>query len=78
MVWPIDAQKGRFPSKIVCGGWCGAPDLLTYSPTLHTAHRGTQPMHHIRKPGALLPATAVDPPWDIDGLLGPCRHDGDG
>ena len=53
MVWPIDAQKGRFPSKITHS--CGRDPILDRSLA--------QPDNHIacttHKSGALLPATAV-------------------
>ena len=56
MVWPIDAPKGRFPSKIAHSA---ARDLI------HPAARHTHIPYsttHAPHTHALLPATAVYPP----------------
>ena len=59
MVWPIDAQKGRFPSKFAHSARVAGPEVIFY---LSHSQTPTSDAPHTCKPGALLPATAVYPP----------------
>ena len=63
MVWPIDAQKGRLPSKIAhsrTSQRTRSDVVCSISPTDRHPHRLAHRMHYTA--GALLPATVVFPP----------------